>query len=429
MVDDAGDLPRVAGNGLLDRRLFMRTLALGAAGTVTATAGVAFTEPVSKGQPEWMLAPGATTADYGTPSRFELERTKRFTVPPASWGARGQSIAAFTPHHLMHGTITPGGLHFEINHHGIPDIDPDRHELIIHGLVRQPIKFSVDAIANCPTETHCYFLECSGNSRRLWADEPTPANLDLTHGLLSGSEWTGVPLATLLDEAGLIPGAKWVIAEGSDSGSMSRSIPMDKALDDSLIALYQNGERLRPGQGYPMRLLNPGFEGNTSIKWIRSLRVTRQPVMSRFETSTYTDLMPDGKALQFSLGMDVKSVITRPSNANTLPKKGVYEITGLAWSGNGRITKVEVSADGGRTWADAALQEPALPKMLTRFRIPWEWQGGPAVLQSRAIDEAGRMQPSRKELIAARGNKGNYHFNGIHSWGVDEAGGVKHVYA
>lgn len=429
MTDDAGDVLRVAGNGLLDRRLFMRTLAFGAAGTATAATGVSFAEPISTGQPEWMLAPGATTEEYGAPSHFEMARTKRWTVPPAGQVATGRSIAAFTPHHLMHGTITPGGLHFEVNHHGIPDIDPDRHELIIHGMVRQPIMLSLDAIANYPTESHQYFLECSGNSGRLWADEPIAANLDLTHGLLSGSEWTGVPLATLLDEAGLQPGAKWLIVEGGDSGSLSRSIPLDKALDDSLIVLYQNGERLRPGQGYPMRLFNPGFEGNTSIKWVRSIRVTDKAAMTRFETSTYTDLMPDGMALQFSLGMDVKSVITRPSNANSLPKKGVYEVTGLAWTGNGRISRVDVSADGGKTWAEAALQDPVLPKMLTRFRIPWEWQGGPAVLQSRAVDEAGRVQPTRTELIAARGTQGRYHFNGIHSWGVGGDGSIKHVYA
>jgi len=427
MANDAQDLPRVAGNGLLDRRLFMRTLALGAAGT--ATAGVSLADPVNKGQPEWMLAPGATTEEYGMPSHFEMARTRRWTVPPAGQAATGRSIAAFTPHHQLHGTMTPSGLHFEVNHHGIPDIDPDQHQLVIHGMVRQPIKLDVAALVNYPTETHNYFLECSGNSGRLWADKPTPANLDMTHGLLSGSELTGVPVATLLDEAGLKKGAKWVIAEGADSGSVSRSIPMDKAMSDSMIALYQNGERLRPGQGYPMRLFNPGFEGNTSIKWIRSLRVTDRPAMTRVETRTYTDLMPDGKALQFSLGMDVKSVITRPSNAMVLTRKGVYEVTGIAWSGNGRITRVEVSADGGRTWADAALQGPVLPIMLTRFRIPWEWDGSPAVLQSRAYDEAGRIQPTRSDLIAARGTHGSYHFNGIHSWGVDEDGGIAHVYA
>lgn len=425
MSDEPGGLPRVAANGLLDRRLFMRTLALGAAGS----ASLSFAEPVGKGQPEWMLAPGATTDEYGRPSRFELERTKRWTVPPGAWGSTGRSIAAFTPHHRMHGTITPSGLHFEVNHHGIPDIDPDRHELVIHGMVRQPIRLTLDRLAHYPSETHQYFLECSGNSMRLWGDEPTPANLDITHGLLSASEWTGIPLATLLDEAGVLPEASWIVAEGGDSGSMSRSVPLDKALADSMIALYQNGERLRPGQGYPIRLFNPGFEGNTSVKWVRSIHVTDRPAMTRFETSTYTDLMPDGRALQFSLAMDVKSVITRPSNATALPKRGIYEVTGIAWSGNGRIARVEVSADGGRTWADAELQEPVLPRMLTRFRIPWEWQGGPATLQSRAVDETGRVQPTRDELIAARGTKGRYHFNGIHSWGIREDGSIEHVYA
>lgn len=426
MAKDTKGLPRAAGNGLLDRRLFMRSLAAGAAGTAS---GLAFAQPVREGQPEWMLAPGATTDEYGTRSRFEVERTKRFTVPPGGWGSTGRSVAAFTPHHLTHGTITPSGLHFEVNHHGIPDIDPDRHELIIHGMVKRPIKISVAALANYPTETHGYFLECSGNSGRLWADEPTPATLDITHGLLSGSEWTGVPLSILLDEAGADPKATWIIAEGGDSGSVSRSVPMDAALEDSMIALYQNGERLRPGQGYPIRLFNPGQEGNTNIKWVRSIHVTDSPAMTRFETSTYTDLMPDGKALQFSLAMETKSVITRPSNADSLPKKGVYEVTGIAWSGRGRITRVDVSADGGKTWAEAALQDPVQSKMLTRFRIPWEWNGGPAVLQSRAVDETGRVQPTRTELIAARGKLGRYHFNGIHSWGIGEDGSIQHVYA
>ena len=426
MAKQANTLPRVAGNGLLDRRLFMQSLALGTAG---AASGLALARPVREGQPEWMLAPGATTDEYGTRSRFEVERTKRFTVPPGGWGSTGRSIAAFTPHHLTHGTITPSGLHFEVNHHGIPDIDPDRHELVIHGRVKRPIKLTVAALANYPTETRCHFLECSGNSGRLWADEPTPATLDITHGLLSGSEWTGVPLSILLDEAGADPDATWIVAEGGDSGSMSRSVPMDAVMHDSMIALYQNGERLRPGQGYPMRLLNPGQEGNTNVKWVRSIHVTDRPAMTRFETSTYTDLMPDGKALQLSLAMEVKSVITRPSNADALPIKGVYEVTGIAWSGHGRITRVEVSADGGKSWADAALQEPVQSKMLTRFRIPWQWDGGPAVLQSRAVDETGRVQPTRTELIAARGNKGRYHFNGIHSWGIGDDGSVEHVYA
>jgi sulfane dehydrogenase subunit SoxC len=433
-VDDAlRDVPRVAGNGLLDRRALLKVAALGTVtGLAAGGARRSVAAPVGADQPGWLLKPGLGSQAYGSPSRFELERVKRW-VPPLE-DMKGQTIPwySFTPHDLLHGTHTPSGLHFEINHHGIPDIDPERHALVIHGLVQRPVKFSLERLDRYPTVTQSYFLECSGNSGLLWKEEPVAKPLALTHGLLSASEWTGVPLAVLLDEAGVQAGAGWVIAEGADSGSLSRSVPLEKALDDSLIALFQNGERIRPGQGYPMRLLNPGFEGNTNVKWVRSLRVTDRPAMTRFETSRYTDLMPDGKALQFTLEMEVKSVITRPSNSMRLSESGYYEISGLAWSGAGRIRRVEVSADRGRTWGDALLQEPVLPKMTTRFRMPWRWNGGSATLQSRATDETGRVQPTRGALIAARGRPsrpGTYHFNGIHSWGVSPDGQIRHVYA
>ena len=427
------DAPPVAGNGLLDRRALLKLAAMGSVtGLAVGRARPSFADPVGAGQPEWLLAPGLPAEAYGRPSRFELERVKRSVGPLAA--NSGQTIPwySFTPHDLLHGTHTPSGLHFEINHHGIPDIDPERHELVIHGLVKRPLKFDLERLDRYPTITHDYFVECSGNSGPLWKEKAVDETLARTHGLLSGSEWTGVPLAVLLDEAGLKPGANWVIAEGADSGSLSRSVPLEKALDDSLIALYQNGERVRPGQGYPMRLFNPGFEGNTNVKWVRSLRVTDRPAMTRFETSRYTDLMPDGKALQFTLEMEVKSVITRPSNSMKLKEPGYYEIAGLAWTGAGRIRRVEVSADAGRTWGDALLQEPVSPKMTTRFRMPWRWDGGPATLQSRATDETGRVQPTRQALIAARGrasSPGTYHFNGIHSWGVLPSGEIRHVYA
>jgi sulfane dehydrogenase subunit SoxC len=425
------DAPPVAENGLLDRRALIRLAALGSVtGLVAGRARPSFAGPVGAGQPEWLLAPGLPIEEYGRPSRFEVERVKRYVWPLEK--NRGQTIPwiSFTPHDLLHGTHTPSGLHFEINHHGIPDIDPEQHELVIHGMVQRPLKFNVERLDRYPTVTHDYFVECAGNSGHLWNEEPVEATLALTHGFLSGSEWTGVPLAVLLDEAGVLPGARWVVAEGADSGSLSRSVPMEKALDDSLIALYQNGERVRPGQGYPMRLFNPGFEGNTSVKWVRSLRVTDRPAMTRFETSRYTDLMPDGKALQFTLEMEVKSVITRPSNSMKLKEPGYYEIAGLAWSGAGTIRRVEVSADAGQTWGDALLQEPVSPKMTTRFRMPWRWDGGPATLQSRATDETGRVQPTRQTLIAARGrasSPGTYHFNAIHSWGILPGGEIRHV--
>jgi sulfane dehydrogenase subunit SoxC len=415
-----------AANGLIDRRYFLRAVAAGSG--AAAWSGTAAAQPVRDGQPEWMMAPGADSMEYGTPSPYVQEQVKRLVPPPRpGYGIRN---GAFTPHHLLQGTITPSGLHFEVNHHGVPQVDPDRHALVIHGMVARPLKLTLNTLLNYATVTRNYFLECAGNSGSLWAPEPSPANLDLMYGLLSGSEWTGVPLATLLDESGADPSATWLVVEGGDSGSVSRSLPIEKALDDSMIALYQNGEPLRPGQGFPMRLLNPGFEGNTNIKWVRSIRLTDKPGMTRFETSSYTDLMPDGKALQFSLAMEVKSVITRPSNVTVLPRKGaIYEVTGIAWSGHGSIRRVEVSADGGRTWADAELQQPVHPKMLTRFRIPWEWSGGPALLQSRATDDRGRVQPSRAALLAARGSNGPYHYNGIHSWQVNDQGGVAHVYA
>lgn len=426
MPSNNESLLRVAANGLMDRRLFLREALTGS--VAFAAAPLSFAQPVGLRQPDSLLRPGGSSEDYGMPAPHEIKRVHRTIFPVAK--GRTMKPGGLTPHHLLHGTMTPSGLHFELNHQGIPDIDPDRHELVIHGMVRHPMKYTVQNLENYATVTRQYYLECAGNSAALWHGKADPkATLDKTHGLMSASEWTGVPLATLLDECGVDKKAKWLVVEGGDSGSLTRSVPLGKAFDDSMIAIYQNGERLRPGNGYPMRLFNPGFEGNTNVKWVRSIYVTDKPVMSRFETSKYTDLMPDGKALQFTLLMDVKSMITRPSNAMTLPKHGIYEVTGLAWSGAGKISKVEVSADGGKTWAQAELQEPVQSKMVTRFRIPWQWTGAPAVLQSRAYDDQGRSQPTRDKLLAARGSNAHYHYNAIHSWAVDEKGGISHAFA
>ena len=249
------------------------------------------------------------------------------------------------------------------------------------------------------------------------------------HGLVSCAEWTGVRLAVLLEEAGVDPKSRWVLAEGADAAGMSRSIPIAKVMDDAILALYQNGERIRPSNGYPIRLLLPGYEGNMNVKWLRRLKVTEAPTMTKDETSKYTISLPDGKALQFVFPMEGKSVITHPSPGLTMKGAGLYEISGLAWSGYGKITKVDVSADGGKSWSPAALQEPVLAKALTRFRIPWRWNGGPAVLQSRATDETGYVQPTRSQLLADRGRNTIYHFNGIASWAVSEKGELTHVYA
>jgi sulfane dehydrogenase subunit SoxC len=283
------------------------------------------------------------------------------------------------------------------------------------------------------------FLECGGNSAPLFSNEPMQVDIQAIHGLVSCSEWTGVMLSTLLDEAGIDPKAKWLIAEGADSLALSRSVPITKALDDAMIALYQNGERLMPGNGYPMRLLLPGWEGNMNVKFLRRLKLVEQPAMSYYEARTYAPILPGGKAYQFYFLQEVKSFITHPSPGLKLSGPGFYEISGVAYSANGRIAKVMVSADGGKSWAQAALQEPVLPKAFTRFRMPWRWDGQPVVLQSRAWDEGGNVQPLRAEFVAARGQTDrpvtnplafpNQHYNSITSWGIDSSGGIKHVYA
>lgn len=421
---------RVAKGGLLNRRLFLSS-AIATSAALATTRAAYGQETVGEGQEDWTLYPGSDALEYSNRSRFEVDSVKR-VIPNFAQDfldLRLTKYVARTPlDHLM-GTITPNGLHFERSHQGIPDIDPDQHFLVIHGLVKNPLKFDLNALENYPTVSRNHYMECSGNSQVLFDETPTEQTLPEIHGLLSGSEWTGVLLSTLLDECGISPDAKWIIAEGADNGMMTRSIPLDKALDDTMIAIRQNGERIRPSQGYPMRLFTPGFEGNTSVKWLRSIYVSDRPVMSVQETAKYTDMMHDDKALQFTLEQDVKSIITRPSNAMNLKQKGLYEITGLAWSGKGKIARVEVSVDGGNTWAEAALEGPIHSKMLTRFRIPWMWEGAPAILQSRAIDEFGRFQPTRKQLISARGRTAFYHFHAIQSWGVAPNGEIKNVYA
>jgi sulfane dehydrogenase subunit SoxC len=330
-----------------------------------------------------------------------------------------------TPLQSLYGIITPNGLHFERHHAGVPAIDPDQHRLMVHGLVERPLIFTMEDLARFPSVSRIHFLECSGNSS--WAGLPAGATVQDTHGLISCCEWSGVPLSTVLAEAGLKPGAAWVLAEGADAAGLSRSVPIAKALDDALLVYAQNGERLRPEQGYPLRLLLPGFEGNMSIKWLRRLKVGDQPFETREETSKYTDLMPDGTARQFTFLMEAKSVITFPSGGQRLPERGVFEISGLAWSGRGRITRVEVSVDGGASWRRAALQEPVLSKCLTRFRLPWTWDGAPARLLSRATDDTGYVQPHRQALVDVRGLNSGYHDNAIHEWLIAADGGVSNA--
>ena len=371
---------------------------------------------------------GALTNDdggYGSRSQFETETRWRFGTPTreSSW--------TMTPLEHGMGIITPSGLHFERHHGGIATIDASRHSLVVHGMVEQPKKYSMADIRRFPSISRTMFIECSGNGLTEWS-KPTLKTVQGTHGLTSTSEWTGVPLARLLKESELKPGAKWVLAEGADAAVMTRSIPLEKCLDDAFIAYGQNGEAIRPEQGYPIRLVLPGWEGNTHIKWLRRLEVSDVPFMTREETSKYTDLMPNGMARQFTFVMEAKSVITFPSGEMRLPGPGFYELTGLAWSGRGKITRLEVSADGGKAWADAHLQSPLLPICHTRFRFPWFWDGTPALLQSRATDETGYVQPTLKQLVDVRGLNGPlgsvYHLNAIQSWAVADDGRVTNVH-
>jgi sulfane dehydrogenase subunit SoxC len=373
-----------------------------------------------------MRAPGAGMSEYGSPAKYERAVTRTFIrSQPGTTG----SGASRTPLESLEGVITPSGLHFERHHSGVPDIDPTSHRLLIHGMVKRPLLFSVDALLRYPLVSRVHFLECSGNSQLMYQTTPPNVTAGQAHGLVSGSEWTGVPLRLLLEEAGTDPAAAWLLAEGADAAAMSRSIPMAKAMDDAMLALFQNGERLRPENGYPIRLFLPGYEGNMSVKWLRRIKVTPTPTMTKDETSRYTDLQADGKSLMFTYPMEVKSVITRPSHGLTLRGPGVQAITGLAWSGNGTITRVEVSTDGGRAWTRAELAAPVLPRALTRFRLAWKWDGQPAVLKSRATDDTGAVQPERAKFIADHGQKAIFHYNGIVAWGVQANGEVKHVYA
>jgi sulfane dehydrogenase subunit SoxC len=414
-----------SGNGLMDRRGLLRN-ALLSAGFAAAGVGVARGDDgAGADAPEWMKTPGRPFSGYGTPSKWQEKVQRIFTIAP---GRAGTGVSR-TPLHLLEGTITPGGLHFERHHNGVPDIDPARHELFIHGMVKRPLAFSMDALMRYPMETRIHFVECAGNSGIFNQPQPAQITAGELNGLISCSEWTGVRLSTLLAEAGVNKEAKWVIAEGADASAMSRSIPVEKCMDDAMIALYQNGEAIRPEQGFPMRLLLPGFEGNMNVKWLRRLNVTDAPVDARDETSHYSELMPDGKARQFMFLQAAKSAILKPSYGMTMKGPGLYEISGLAWSGAGRVSKVEVSADGGKTWAFAALNGPVMPKALTRFRSPWQWDGGPSTLMCRATDETGGTQPTRASWMAQYAPGQGYHFNGIQSWAVDAEGTVKNVYA
>jgi sulfane dehydrogenase subunit SoxC len=367
---------------------------------------------------------GDPRRSYGERSPFETSaRTFGASVTPGTGSSRA-------PLQDLYGTITPSALHFERHHSGVPKIDPTTHELLLDGLVERPLVLTLKDLRRFQSLSRVHFIECAGNSGREHEGRPGET-VQRSHGLFSNSEWTGVPLKTILKEAGIKPKARWIVAEGADASRMSRSIPLDKALDDVLVAYGQNGESLRPEQGYPLRLVVPGWEGNINIKWLGRIMMTDEPFMTREEAAIYTDLMPDGKARWFTFVLEAKSVITHPSGEYILEGRGWYEISGLAWSGRGRITRVEVSTDNGKTWTDTQLNGPVLPKAATRFSMPWKWDGGEAALQSRCTDETGYVQPTREQLISVRGlhagPDGFDHYNGIKTWFVQRDGKVSHV--
>lgn len=384
------------------------------------------TENLPPNTPQWSQSLGAQAGavPYGRPSEFEREVIRR-QIPGLT--RTDHSSVSFAPLQDLHGTITPNGLHFERHHAGFPTIHPADHRLMIHGLVQKPLIFTMDELMRFPSVSRIHFIECGANSAMEWG-QPTQISAQFTHGMLSCCEWTGVLASTLLKEAAVKPEAKWVLAEGADGAGTTRSIPLEKMLDDAMVVYAQNGERLRPEQGYPLRLLLPGWQGITNIKWLRRLEVGDQPWHTREETSHYTDLLPSGKARQFTTVQEAKSVITFPSGGQRLRERGFYEISGIAWSGYGRIQAVDVSTDGGRNWEEAKLQEPVLPKSLTRFRLPWRWEGNPALLASRAVDETGYVQPTMEQLVQVRGTRSIYHNNSIQNWRVEADGSVSNVH-
>lgn len=399
------------------RRRFLGTI--GAVGSAVASAGSLAALPGAEAK-----SPGAfddiqrdPTRQQGKAASPRGERSSHVSLERLPF----RGVVSRSPLQGLHGTLTPADLHFERHHAGIPAIDPERHALLIHGLVDRPLRFSLADLLRFPAVTRTCFIECSGNMSTRANEASTAQRLC---GLTSQSEWTGVALKTLLREAGMKSGASWCLAEGSDAAVMTRSIPVSKLLDDAMIVYAQNGEPLRPAQGYPLRLLLPGWEGNTQIKWLRRLELADAPFMTREETSKYTDPLKDGTARQFSVIMDARSVITQPSYPAEL-ERGWQEIRGIAWSGRGKITRVDVSVDGGQNWQVATLHGPVLPKAHTRFTLPWQWDGKACELASRAIDETGYVQPTQRALIDARGPGSRpYHLNPILHWLVESDGSV-----
>ena len=352
------------------------------------TAGV--TQPASGQENGSKLINYSDIRPVGEVSRFERKIVRR-----------GSASVGLTPLQDLHGIITPADLHFYENHENgvIPDIDPKEHRLLIHGMVDRPVELTMDELKSLPSVSRICFVECGSNSNNIF-DKKAKTVQDI-HGKSSCSEWTGVALSLLLKEVGVQRGGEWLIGVSADPSGHAHSFPMAKAMDDVIVAYAQNGAALRVENGYPLRLIMPGWHARINVKWLNRIKVVDQPYTLRQESFSYMAHGPAGmytyefagpKAFAYHHETPVKSTITFPSGGQRLPKPGVYEITGLAWSGAGAIRKVEVSADGGKTWKTAQLQEPVIPRAFTRFRLPWKWDGSEVMLQSRSTDETGAVQ-------------------------------------
>ena len=417
------------------RRDFIRgAFAAAAAGLATAPmARAQSAAPAADGDPNILNLPEHATGlgqpvatdGYGKPSKWE-SNVQRRRSPGLTQTT--QASVSFAPLQSLFGIVTPSGLHFERHHQGWWDIDPSKHRFMINGMVKNAKVFTMDEIMRLPSVSRFHFIECGANSGMEWGNVAVPT-VQYTHGMLSCSEFTGVPLITLLELAGAdLKNGKFVLAEGGDGSSMTRTIPMSLVTSGEVLVAYgQNGEMPRPENGYPLRLVVPGVQGVSWVKYLRRVEVGDQPWNTKDETVHYVDLMPDGKHRQYSSIQECKSVVTTPSGGQLLLDKGFYNISGLAWSGRGKIQRVDVSADGGRNWRTARLEAPVMSKSLTRFSIDWVWDGKPAIIQSRAMDETGYVQPNYRQLRGVRGTRSIYHNNAIQSWLVEESGEVKNV--
>jgi sulfane dehydrogenase subunit SoxC len=412
------------------RRDFLKRTMLAAGGAMLARSAAAQVPAAGESAilelPEHSRALGQPVAAraYGLPSQYEKNLQRRES--PGLTRVSAASVS-FSPLQGMFGIITPNGLHFERHHQGWWDVDPNGHRLMVMGMVRRPRVYTMDDLMRLPAVSRMHFIECGANTAMEWGGVAVPT-VQYTHGMISCCEYTGVPLSTLLEDCGFDrKNGKYILAEGADGSSMTRTIAMARALDDVMVAYAMNGEMLRPENGYPLRLVAPGLQGISWVKYLRRIKVGDQPWGAKDESSHYIDLMPDGMQRQYASIQECKSVITSPSGGQTLLDKGFYNVTGIAWSGRGRVKRVDVSTDGGRNWRTARLESPVLPKCLTRFNIDWAWDGSEAILQSRAIDETGYVQPKINQLRAVRGRRSLYHNNAIQSWKVAESGDVSNV--